>query len=576
MFAQGAFQIDPNITPEEIAARRERIAASRPRYGSARFVGEGLGQLGSGIAEGLTNRRLNKAERSGREGAADLFARLMGGQGSTQAGGPMTVLGVPPEVETQTEGQAIAGDTMQALGLAKGGNQQEFIAAMMPHALRVSQQTGLDPRIVIAQAAQETGWGKHAPNNNYFGIKSHGKPGGSTLSTKEVVGGNTVTVNDSFRGYGGMGESADDYARFLQENPRYRDMLSAGDLDGQLAALGRSGYATDPNYANSVGSIARGIPMQSGSGQPQQPQAPQPSGTLNELYSALQNPWLNQAQRGVVMQMIEDERKKADPMTALGLEKAQLEVEALRNPQAKPTDDQREYEFAQSQGFPGTFQDWLLEQRKAGATSVSTTVNSGDPIDARPIVDKPDKGTQRRWDPEKQTWVDEPIPGSEASVDREKEDRSLTVARSSYDHKYRIVDTKIDEAVRMLDEKGSWVAGFGSVMAGVPESDARTFKGALDTIRANLGFEELQAMRDASPTGGALGQVTEREIAFLQSMSGALDQGQSPEDLKRILMEIQEGRKAFAAERKRIMDGGEASDISGMSDEDYLRSLGLE
>jgi hypothetical protein len=38
-------------------------------------------------------------------------------------------------------------------------------------------------------------------------------------------------------------------------------------------------------------------------------------------------------------------------------------------------------------------------------------------------------------------------------------------------------------------------------------------------------------MRDASPTGGALGQVSERELSFLQSVFGSLDQTQSAEEL---------------------------------------------
>lgn len=144
----------------------------------------------------------------------------------------------------------------------QGGNKDAFISAMMPHAMRVSEQTGLDPRLIIAQAAQETGWGKSAPGNNYFGIKSHGQSGGNTMATNEVVNGQTVRINDSFRGYRGMGESVDGYGNFLSSNPRYRNMLKAGNLDGQLAELGRSGYATDPNYAASVGSIARGIQLQ--------------------------------------------------------------------------------------------------------------------------------------------------------------------------------------------------------------------------------------------------------------------------------------------------------------------------
>lgn len=136
---------------------------------------------------------------------------------------------------------------------------QEFMNTLGPLALAISQQTGLDPRLVIAQSALETGWGKSAPGNNYFGIKSHGQEGGNTLATTEVVNGQPVRVNDSFRAYADPSESAADYAKFLQTNPRYANLLGAKTLDDQLSALGQSGYATDPNYAAKVGQIAKGI-----------------------------------------------------------------------------------------------------------------------------------------------------------------------------------------------------------------------------------------------------------------------------------------------------------------------------
>jgi flagellar rod assembly protein/muramidase FlgJ len=141
------------------------------------------------------------------------------------------------------------------------GGSQEFISQMMPHAQRVAQQTGVDPRIVIAQAALESGWGRRAPGNNFFGIKSHGAPGGNTFATTEVVNGQPIRTRDSFRAYGSMGESADGYAQFLQRNPRYRPMLQAQGLDAQIQALGASGYATDPNYAAKIRQIASGLQL---------------------------------------------------------------------------------------------------------------------------------------------------------------------------------------------------------------------------------------------------------------------------------------------------------------------------
>jgi len=172
--------------------------------------------------------------------------------------------------DTGAAGEALARDTEAALaagepippstgigGYADGSqNNIAFVQAMMPAAIRASERTGVDPRIIIAQAIQETGWGRHAPNNNYFGIKSHGQEGGSTLATNEVINGETVQVNASFRGYEDMAASVEGYADFLLANPRYREMMAAEGLDAQIAALGRSGYATDPNYASSIAALA--------------------------------------------------------------------------------------------------------------------------------------------------------------------------------------------------------------------------------------------------------------------------------------------------------------------------------
>lgn len=66
--------------------------------------------------------------------------------------------------------------------------------------------------------------------------------------------------------------------------------------------------------------------------------------------------------------------------------------------------------------------------------------------------------------------------------------------------------------------------GLVPLMANIPltRTKAKDYKQRLDTLKANIGFGELQKMRDNSPTGGALGQVTERELGFLQSVLGAI------------------------------------------------------
>lgn len=87
-----------------------------------------------------------------------------------------------------------------------------------------------------------------------------------------------------------------------------------------------------------------------------------------------------------------------------------------------------------------------------------------------------------------------------------------------------IVHKQIDTALNLI---GPWSTGFGSFLDKMPNSDARALSNALTSIKANIGFDKLQAMREASVSGGALGSVSENENLLLQAVNGALDPGQS-------------------------------------------------
>lgn len=196
------------------------------------------GSFASGLAKGV-NASINKKEEPTREEVAELLEERRGDLPSLYAPDrPLT----PNPKQINFEGK------------------EDFIKAIYPTAIEVGKATGVDPRIIVAQAALETGWGKSAPNNNYFGIKSHGKSGGETFSTKEVINGKTVTIQDSFRSFESPEDSVRGYGSFLMENPRYKAMREGGSLEEQVRLLGRSGYATDPKYADKIYSIATGLP----------------------------------------------------------------------------------------------------------------------------------------------------------------------------------------------------------------------------------------------------------------------------------------------------------------------------
>lgn len=88
----------------------------------------------------------------------------------------------------------------------------------------------------------------------------------------------------------------------------------------------------------------------------------------------------------------------------------------------------------------------------------------------------------------------------------------------------------IDKAIEQAE--GLFSTGFsGSIASSVPGTDAYNLKRTLLTLKANLGFDVLQEMRDNSPTGGALGQVAVQELDSLQSTVGNLDIGQDDDQL---------------------------------------------
>lgn len=126
-------------------------------------------------------------------------------------------------------------------------------------------------------------------------------------------------------------------------------------------------------------------------------------------------------------------------------------------------------------------------------------------------------------------------------------------------------DARITAAVDdLFNRTNGTTAGVGSILANVPGSPARNYRADLDTLKANIAFGELQAMREASKTGGALGQVAIREIELLESSLGALDQGQDPENLKKNLKKIRDSIARFRAAEGGATPGAQGGDPLGI------------
>ena len=124
----------------------------------------------------------------------------------------------------------------------------------VPAAKKVMASWGVPASVLIAQSAQETGWGCRVVNNAYFGIKGK-SPDGSTVNfaTTEVINGKVIHISDSFRAYTSFADAADDYGRFLSTNPRYATAFHfKNNPEKFVQEMAKAGYATDPNYAKSI------------------------------------------------------------------------------------------------------------------------------------------------------------------------------------------------------------------------------------------------------------------------------------------------------------------------------------
>lgn len=154
-----------------------------------------------------------------------------------------------------------------------------------------------------------------------------------------------------------------------------------------------------------------------------------------------------------------------------------------------------------------------------------------------------------RWTPEGDL---EAIPGGpaafregQAQVRMDQRQRAAIDSAFSRLQQSQMVLSAIGRA-RALAQGGE-TGAVGETMRHVPGTRAYDLHATLETIRSNIGFDALAEMRANSPTGGALGNVTERELALLQSIMDSLDQGQSTEQFNAALTRLEQQYTASMA-----------------------------
>ena len=179
---------------------------------------------------------------------------------------PQDYLGMPILAKPTTRSsdtiavEGVESRTVEELTL--DGSPEGFLTQLWPAAEEAAARLNIAPEALLAQAALETGWGKHvmqhrdgASSHNLFGIKADSRWSGDKVrvSTLEYQDGVAVKTRADFRAYDSYQESFADYVDFLQSNPRYTQALQrTDDPAAYFSALQEAGYATDPIYADKI------------------------------------------------------------------------------------------------------------------------------------------------------------------------------------------------------------------------------------------------------------------------------------------------------------------------------------
>jgi len=161
--------------------------------------------------------------------------------------------------------------------------KQAYVDYLYPFAKESEKISGISAIAQLAQGALESAWFSVAPGNMIFGVKDTDGVNGNEqlLTTTEysrsanakfpnIISVTPVVRNgqkwykykikDYFRKYVSPKESFVDHANFFIKNKRYEKALAVkSDPYKFIDEIAKAGYATDPDYAKTLKSIAKDI-----------------------------------------------------------------------------------------------------------------------------------------------------------------------------------------------------------------------------------------------------------------------------------------------------------------------------
>lgn len=609
---QGFFHSDPRqLTPEQVERLLQSSGRAAERASDTSPVAHwtaGMARIVDALGAYRGNMRAQDQEQAGMAGADErmkgnpVLAALMGGDQAGMSAVPGMQQGMPREARI-----APGADAIRA-GLVRRGLPEHVADAFV---MNFQDESGLNPGINESKPLVPGSRGG-------FGLAQWTGPRRKMLEAFAQQRGAPVSDMDT---------QLDFLMTELQgsEAGAARSILSAQDAPTAAAAIVNKFLRPaeehrarrEASYLGGSVQPSGGMSMPSGGMAPQQG----PSAVIAALAQAKGDPWVAKKYGPVIDALMQQEMgradakyqaqlKQSDPMYQAQLQQQQMQNQQMMNPQIDPwagtqvingqvvgmgpngpqimgdfrtneqyqtiTGDQAAGMGLDPRAVYNLGPDGKISQ--IGGAGVTVNLGDGAPgigklsTDYGYVLD-PATGLPR-IDPETGLPTAAPVPGSPAARDISETQGKTGVREANAASAASVVLQDIDRAIEGVS---AWTAGAGSVLSGLPGTQARNLSGSLDTIKANIGFDRIQQMREASPTGGALGQVAVQELAMLQAVLGSLDQAQSPTQLRANLERLKQvygpiARKAAAYPNAAEYGfGGLQQD---MPDDDLIRKYG--
>lgn len=531
------------LTYDQIQKQRD-IANEllRANMSTPQNVGEGLSAIGRALAAKAIDKRTSRADEANRKAyearRGEVFG-MLGGQGGAQPsyGGPAPNMAGPTPITFTPETPNPAGldpSIISAVDRVAPNQPQQMDASavgtrLLGDLMRDFNLTQEQAAGVVGNLAHETGGFKHMQeispvvpgSRGGFGFAQWTGPRRKAFEAWSAENGLDPTSYEA--NYG-----------FLQHELKNTP---------EGAVLGPLSQAQTADQAAQVFSnqfLRPGVPAMGSRQQFAQKFAdPQVLMALAEVQG---DPYASESDKAIASLLMQQTVQAMDPMRQMEMEKARLELDQMRQPEApKPL------EVGGVLLDPVTFEPIFDSRQEQGPAAVVNVGGEGQGIDfgdppkdmvwlrdeAGNVLTEPDPGG-RGVRP-----VAVPIGGSQIAEDRqsaqEKGDRTKEQTRLKLGTTLENLNLNIQD----IEDGGLPVTGAIGDLRRTWLGRAVTGDGAMDfgnrtnQITDSAALAEVQNMRDNSPTGGAVGSLTDDERRAIGNAVTSLNNSTSAEEYAR-------------------------------------------